>query len=928
MSATSVTRAQVKLLFFLGHLLLYSLAEAAYVLGNLLPGTLAIGSWRLALRWNRHHILAALNIALALAERNHPNAWVAFLQAVQAVRNPWNTSGSDLFLTWVPERIMRRLLHRALWGRSVQSAVLNGAHDQLRQDALARLAEHHTRQALHQRQVDRARQALDVWTSVAGNTLGNQWAAVEVALLVNDPHTAQGIAHPLVLDGKFISPLETLRWARHFLTADNKELAQHCLSWAQRWIPEVPDLWYLQGQLALSCGEKETALQYMSRAVALCPENLDAYLDWLTLKQGWATRPQLAPTGRLDVSTASELTLQQTTPAVCYLYDVSGQWTLHVLPPNGWGIVAEPRSTPFDAQGKAEITLRALRPDHIRGQVWQVQFVAVGPSGYLINRVSVRVPDPRPGRLLVTITEDHEIQEERDIFTPGAMQSLLVTKSAFASSISRVPWTHMVEVGSTLLMPAEAVHQDAMTWQEVWQSTRDHLADELEKGNDVQCHLHAFNDPQHARFPYRAVAQGWQTAMKYLLTEPNLRGDWASVCPPPGNSPYDRLYSAERTVTALESIGRLADPDYRPVLWRSGLLEYGESEADRAWSAVALRRAGLLADSDVAKPGSPVAGAVAPAFMANWLTPFVPDAGGSILQLPVVANLEGDYLMDSGLLRRRIKRTVSALRQPDGTLRPGTHLFTLLTHDKFINARASRDELRLDPQYGDWATIQQHIAGWQQQGATFVTARDGVKAVLDERVWSLQTRLVSETFIAGLSGEQHVRYRIELLGRHIPVSEDYPQHILVTVPPSIRPAVTDLCAHQDSRALTMEWHREAGYAWLVLTRAATPVYCEFVLNQPIGPTVQHIMRNDNNTWAIQFCAQHPFRRARVLLPWQALDKGYNPSKANWKAQDEAGQDLRCEACDAGLLLSSLRFSSIKNAGQFSASVTLQALDGQ
>src|SRR5581483_2939665 len=50
-------------------------------------------------------------------------------------------------------------------------------------------------------------------------------------------------------------------------------------------------------------------------------------------------------------------------------------------------------------------------------------------------------------------------------------------------------------------------------------------------------------------------------------------------------------YSAERTVTALESIGRLADPDYRPVLWRSGLLEYGESEADRAWSAVAPGRA-------------------------------------------------------------------------------------------------------------------------------------------------------------------------------------------------------------------------------------------------------------------------------------------------------------------------------------------------
>jgi hypothetical protein len=931
MSATSitrVTRAQAKLFYFLSHLLLYSLAEVAYLLGNLLPGTLAIGLWRLSLRWNRHHVLAALNIALVLAERNHPNAWAALLQAVQSIKNPWNTSGSDLFLTWVPGRIMRRLLHRVLCGRLVQAAVLNGAHDQMRQDALARLAEHHTRQALHQREAEHARQALDVWTSVAGNTLENRWAAVEVAILTNDPDTAEGIAHPLVLDGKFISPLETLRWARHFLTAGNKELAQRCLSWAQRWVPEVPDLWHLQGQLALSCGEKETALDYISRAVALCPENLDAHLDWLTLKQGWATKPQSAPIGRLDVSTASELTLQQTTTAICHLHGVPGQWTLHVLPPNGWGIVAEPRSKSFDAQGKAEIALRALRPDHIRGEAWQVQFVAVGPSGYLINRVSVRVPDPRPGRLLVAITEDHEIQEERDIFTPSAMQSLLVKKSAFASSMAHVPWTHMVEVGSTLFMPAEATQQDATAWQELWQSTRQHLVDEIEKGNDVQGHLHAFNDPQHASFPYRAVAQGWQTSLRFLLTEPNLRGDWASVCPPPGNSPYDRLYSAERTVAALESIGRLADPDYRPVLWRSGLLEYGESEADRAWSAVALRRAGLLADSDMSKPGSPVAGAVSPAFMANWLRPFVPDAGGSILQLPVVANLEGDYLMDSGLQRRRIKRTAAALRQPDGTLRPGVHLFTLLTHDKFINARASRDELRLDPQYGDWATIRQHIADWQQQGATFVTALDGVKAVLDERVWSLQTRLVSETFMAELGGEQHVRYRIELLGRHIPVSEDYPQHILVTVPPSIRPAVADLCAHQDLRALPVEWHREAGCAWLVLTQAATPVYCEFVLNQPVGPTVQHITRNDGNTWMVQFCAQHPFRRARVLLPWQALDKGYNPSKATWKVRDEAGQDLPYEACDEGLLLSSLRFSSIReqNAGQFSASVTLQALD--
>ena len=267
----------------------------------------------------------------------------------------------------------------------------------------------------------------------------------------------------------------------------------------------------------------------------------------------------------------------------------------------------------------------------------------------------MRVDDPRPGRLLLAVTEDHEIQEERGRLPAAALGRLLVEKSRFAADLG-VPWTHMVEAGSTLGLTAWAAERGDGPWRDLAREVRAHLAAEVARGNDVQPHLHAFNDPADPGFPYTLRDDGLAPSLAFLLTDAEERGAFASA-----GDGRKRLATTARAVAAVEEVGRLGDPDYRAVLWRSGLLDYGSTPADRAWSAVALRRAGLLAVSDLPKPASPRRWRVEPAFPIGWEDPAQPAPGGPLLQLPIAADLEGDFRMGP---RRLVRRARASARRP------------------------------------------------------------------------------------------------------------------------------------------------------------------------------------------------------------------------------------------------------------------------
>lgn len=785
----------------------------------------------------------------------------------------------------------------------------------------ALLAKRHFRRALEGADYDRAASAMAVWSSLAAKDLDRRWGGAELAQRRDDEPEALRFLEPLVERGAWVNPLDPVRWAVRLLRASRLDEAAECLGWARRLVPELPEVWRLLGDLEARRGRLREARTCWRRALALDPQDVEAFLGCLDTAEGrpppalegTEARPE-AP-GSLEPGGRAEARLE--------VDGADASWTLFVLPPSGWGVIPETPSVPFGADGRASVGLTARRPDRVRGGAWPVVFLAVGPQGYVKAETRIRVPDPKPGELLVAVTEDHEIHEERGLLPAPMLRKLLVDKSRFAAD-SAAAWTHMVETGSALAMPAWAAAEEPQgPWPELETAVREHLLDELERGHDLQPHLHAFNDPAYPHFPYRVTEAGWRPSLRFLLTSPEHRGDWASACPPPGrvDGGIDRLQSVERAVAQLESLARGADPGYRAALWRSGLLEYGDGPEDCAWSAVALRRAGLLAVSDLPSPRRVRARPAPTAFFCGWERPFEEEPGGPLLQLPVAANLEGDFVTGPRRLRRLARRTARSLRRPGAATAPGVHLVTLLTHDKFLNARAGGDEFRLDRGYGDWVTIREHLEAWRKQGARFVTAREGVRAVLADATWRLVPWLAEETFVLSAPEACEIRYRVELLGDGIPISETWPQEVLVPVPPSLRPGLEALRFEQNGRPLSHDREKGSPQAWVRLT-SPDPVFVFFHLVDRPGPFLRSVSPAADSGWRLTVEAPETFRRARLLVPWTFLEPpGKGPPE--WAGTLPSGEALEPRPEPGGLLLAGVRLGAAGDRGPVTQELLLR-----
>ncbi|HEY6328541.1 MAG TPA: hypothetical protein VI756_04320, partial [Blastocatellia bacterium] len=740
----------------------YVVAECLYVLGNLAPSRVSPILWSAALHFNPQHYAAALNRAVAHAN-DSARGWSLFLDAIDRIRNPRNVSASDLFLTWIPGIFVRGLIARIMQGPAARLDLQASCDNSLISRSIE-LAKTHLRVALTGKDSTRAKAALGILKSLQCDDLQTRWHEVELHWMVGDKAATLELAYELVSCGRFTSPTQPLVWAARFIESGELDLADCCLGWACKWVPEESGLWQLLARAANCRGLSEEARKYALRALSLNPQDLGAFLILRSIADG-GELPKQRQDLKLTVTAPSELALGASCTVGCRIDAATTDYALFVLPPAGWAVMPEQACFRFDSTGVTEVPLRANRPDRINGGPWRVMFVALCPEGYAVAHSDISVPDPAPGKFLVTITEDHEIHEERGAIPASTLARLLVAKSRFASSLG-IPWAHMVETGSALALLEWAAATGNSEWADLHEAAVSHLAEEVAAGNDIQVHLHAFNDPAYAHFPYKVDGCDLKPSLRFLLTSPEARRDWASACPSPASDGAEtgpglnRLQSVLKAVGQVESVGRLGDPDYRAVLWRSGLLDFGASDEERAWSSVALRRAGLLAASDVPKPGSPLSYDIGPAHWANWSRPFDRCPGGQLLQLPIAANVEGDYLMGPDLLIRRARKIARLLRTRDGGIKPGVHLYTLLTHDKFINARLGGDEFRLDSDYGDWPQIRNHVEAWKSAGASIVTARNGVRAVIDDSAHRLTAWLDQETFILSQHDPWAVRYRL------------------------------------------------------------------------------------------------------------------------------------------------------------------------
>jgi hypothetical protein len=249
------------------------------------------------------------------------------------------------------------------------------------------------------------------------------------------------------------------------------------------------------------------------------------------------------------------------------------------------------------------------------------------------------------------------------------------------------------------------------------------------------------------------------------------------------------------------------------------------------------------------------------------------------------------------------------------------HLFTLLTHDKFINARCAGQEFNFDENYGDWPTIRKHVEAWQAAGATFVTAREGICRVLDDNTLNPLALLDNETFVLTNTQRSAVRYSLTLLGRDIPFSAAFPHHILVSVPPSIRSTIDGVEVSQGGHLLDSEFQPRDGHFWIVLDDRSLPVDCLFLMSSPPGPSLVSLHEETTDTWIAEIESPVPHRRARVVFPWERLLP--SRSRARWSVRTSGEVQPACQPEIEGLLIYNLSCLQPEENG-YSATVMITA----
>ncbi len=471
---------------------------------------------------------------------------------------------------------------------------------------------------------------------------------------------------------------------------------------------------------------------------------------------------------------------------------------LHVLEPCGHGLLCEPRGRIPVAEGNTSLTVRvtALRPDAVAGgRPWRLELALA--SGARVERLSLAfgVPDREPGEIHYTITEDHELYDEREATDAEAARKTLVDKSRFAEQVANeqgAAWTHMVDVGSLHLVPWAARQSRGDTWQAVADASAEHLIEAVANGNDLGLHCHAFHDPGTDVFchGFDPESDRVTTPAAFLETPLPQRGFWSRAFPALGDAALEgsRAWATWRGIGALEALGRLGDPRFRVTCFRAGSFDFGEDAPERARSLALLQRLELLADSDVPKPRlyhRPMARATYPVDG----DPRQPAAGPErmrALEIRAEFNIEADFLSDVGVLNGYVDGRIDALRTPEGGALPGVHVICAMTHDKFINWRMGRQWDSLEAGYGDWATIRDHLAhvARAHPEVRFSRTRDAVLAWYERytpRLLAWRDEEVVE-LAAPDAGQETYRYVLRLVGRDIPVSAEQPREVTVLPP--------------------------------------------------------------------------------------------------------------------------------------------------
>ena len=550
-----------------------------------------------------------------------------------------------------------------------------------------------------------------------------------------------------------------------------------------RWThPTSSSVWHLSHLMALATDNQKDADFCMERCLLIHPERARLAVGYLLQKE---VSPDPSLQAKISLENDRSLTPSETT-SIDVIPPPGTSGHVIVLAPYGVGVCPVSRVHRFTDGEALKIQIEAHRPHRLNMEKpWELNVIVVSEDGFSETHLPVSVTDPEPGEIVAIITNDHELHDFRAWTQPEEADLLLVDKARLCEQIAEersASWGHMIEASAIRLLGwlGEA-HHDA-TWTKVAQRYQNHLIDCVDRGHDLGLHIHAFYDPDGERFTHRYDPDSGdlQAAPIHLFSSAGRRPFWHRAYPHVGSwdDPASKRGSLLRALGRVESLGRLGDPGFRVSLFRAGGYDIGKTASEKRASLFAVQNAGILADSNVVKPrfyknfsrktlylcSSDDPRSAAPELTEGWLPELIPEY-----------NVEGDFLANAEILNRYVDERILHF-SPRGRIRSGVHVITSMSHTKFINFRRGLESDNLDKGYGDWETIDAHLAHLNRRGVKVVRIRDAIDAVVHDITPEPVLVRGDEEITPGAPTDSHVEIRIPLqvLGKGIPLDKGLP----------------------------------------------------------------------------------------------------------------------------------------------------------
>jgi tetratricopeptide (TPR) repeat protein len=631
---------------------------------------------------------------------------------------------------------------------------------------------------------------------------------------------------------------------------------------------ELPEAYDEQSKMFISKGKRKEAEEAIRKALYYDNENSEAYFRLKFLQKGFnrfartISRDDEVRGIIIDGTEVVRLVKGERKEFRVRFEGISGEVTyeLGILEPYGFGVEGEilekrlVRAENGKVHLEAVVSVLARRSSKVnldKPWVLKVVLANITRSRYTDVKFLFIVDEEidKEGRIFLVITEDHE-QTSDDLhgkgiihtpeFDPYTIEVDLIGKGIVANRIATkygIRWSHILDIGSSLLR-LQWIYDGRFgeDWNKLWPKMIEYLKETHKAGNDLQLHIHGYNVPGNKEFRQYFDRERMRIRFKdnvvRVKNDKGTHGAWADNYFQLGqfDAEDSRLGSICKGIRLLEETMHFADPSYRVIFFRAGEYEFGEGREEMTKSIIALRKAGILADSD-----------------AHWGNPFrkdfkffgkvgenayytkfdnIRDRSGSLLDIGILEiipiprkNLQ-DYVSPTDHWKH-VKYNYD-LCFTNGKIK--NEIFILMEMYHLSNANARRKWDNLDERYGDWKQINEHFKKVSENcpKIEFATISEATKAYIDHYTPDLVALLANEKMVS----KNLLSYDIQFFGRDIEVNSTRPHYVSIKPPSYFVGRIKKMNLFQDGR-LVKAWHKIEDYSDLefqALSKSGYSIY--------------------------------------------------------------------------------------------------------